>query len=76
MRVRPNLSADVNKRFTEWQAYRPEGEAIAAETKAAVGNVVQALAGVASEEEIIAAVERARSPNAVSRAVRSRLPPL
>jgi len=41
-----------------------------------IKQVVQALNGLFSEEKIRAAIGTAKSPNAVSRAVRSRLPPL
>ncbi|OGK10869.1 hypothetical protein A2767_01475 [Candidatus Roizmanbacteria bacterium RIFCSPHIGHO2_01_FULL_35_10] len=76
MTVRPDLSADVNKRFTEWQAYRPKGAAIAVETQEAIKNVTQALQGIIPEEKVKAAIGNASNPNAVSRAVRGRLPPL
>lgn len=43
--------------------------------KIAIGNVIKALSGVVPEEKVLAAVGNARSPNAVSRALRTRVSP-
>ena len=42
----------------------------------AISDIIQAFHGLLTEEKILIAIGDAKSPNAVSRAVRNRLPPL
>jgi len=63
--------------FRDYQRRKPLNEVDAFEqAQAAILNVVQAFRGLVSENNILAAIGDAKSPNAVSKAVRSRLPPL
>mgnify|MGYP000577916990 CR=1 FL=1 len=63
--------------FRNYQRQQPLDEKDAFDqAQAAILNVVQALRELVLENNILAAIGDAKSPNAVSRALRSRLSPL
>jgi len=75
MNERIELSRKVKNLFREYQQYRPKNEiALAYATFNAFLNVAQALTGRISERKILEALDSAKSPNRLSRAVRTRLP--
>jgi len=65
------LSIELHKMFQEYRKRRPAD--VHDQTQLAILNVVQAFRGIITEERILQSVENAKSPNAVSRALRRRL---
>lgn len=71
------LAKKVKALFHRYQVREPLNDVEAFdEAQIAIANLIQALNGIVPEEQIIEAVGDAKSENEVSRAGRSRLPPL
>ncbi|NMB83941.1 hypothetical protein GYA28_01495 [Candidatus Roizmanbacteria bacterium] len=75
--VNIELSRQVKQLFKSYQEYRPADQLEAYDNaQLSIAYVVQAMAGIASEDKIIQAIGNAKSSNGVSRGLRHRFPSL